>query len=494
MNESLARSLFLISPELIATLTSLIALIGAVLIKRSSRNEAFCIGIIGMIASLVATIILYSRLTLDTAFYHMIAVDPFSLFFQVIAYISVIYVILMSFSSREIKETDGKWEYVAILSGFSVGMAFMASSINLLMIYLSMELLSVMSYLLVSYAKGERRSKEAGLKYIIYGSIASGFMLYGMSLLYGIAHSLNLRDVLIIFMSYSYPHITIYVATLFVLVGFGFKIAMIPMHMWAPDVYEGAPTPITALLAVASKAAGFAVLLRFFYTAYISTLSLTQYYANVSPIKWLMLISIISAFTMTVGNIIAIPQNNIKRLLAYSSIAHAGYMLIGLTIISRNAISAILLYLAVYFFMNLGAFVVVMIVDNNLHTEDIDSYSGLSQVSPGLSAAMTIFLFSLTGIPPFAGFIGKVVVFLAAVDKGIYWLVIVAVLNTVVSLYYYARIVKKMYLETAPASIKPIKVGILPAIIVVSLLIPTVLFGIWWAPLQSLVNFSSFMY
>jgi len=494
MQESLTKSLFLITPELIATITSLVALIGAMLMKKSRGNEAFYIGIIGMIGSIAATAILYNRLTLDTCFYNMIAIDPFSLFFRFLAYTSIIYVLLMAFSSREIKDTKGKWEFVAILSGFGVGMSMMASSMNIIMIYLSMELLSVMSYLLVSYAKGERRSKEAGLKYIIYGSIASGFMLYGMSLLYGISHSLDLRNILVLFMNYHYPHIIVYVATLFVLAGFGFKIAMVPMHMWAPDVYEGAPTPITALLAVASKAAGFAVVLRFFYTAFISTVSLTQYYVNVSPIKWLTLISIISAFTMTIGNIVAIPQNNIKRMLAYSSIAHAGYMLIGLSIVSKDAIGAILLYLVVYFFMNLGAFVVVMVVDNSLHTEDINNYSGLSRVSPGLSAAMTIFLFSLTGIPPFAGFIGKVVVFLAAVDKGLYWLVIVAVLNTVVSLYYYARVVKKMYLEATPSNLPPIKVGVLPAIIIISLLIPTILFGIWWAPLESFTHFSSFMY
>ncbi len=494
MQGDLIRSLFLIIPEIIAVLTASIALIGAMFMKHSRGNGAFYIGIIGMLGSLAATIILYERLTLNTAFYGMIAIDPFSLFFRIIAYTSIIYVLLMSFSSRELKEVDGKWEFVAILSGFGIGMSMMASSMNLLMIYLSIELLSIMSYLLVSYTKGVRRSKEAGLKYIIYGSIASGFMLYGMSILYGISHSLNLKDIVITFLNYNYPPITIYVATLFVLAGFGFKIAMVPMHMWAPDVYEGAPTPITALLAVASKAAGFAVVLRFFYTAYISSVSMTEYYANVSPIKWLLLIAIISAFTMTIGNIVAIPQNNIKRMLAYSSIAHAGYMLIGLSIISKDAISAILLYLTVYFFMNLGAFVVVMVVDNNLQSEDINSYSGLSQVSPGLSAAMAVFLFSLTGIPPFAGFIGKVVIFLSAVDKGMYWLVIIAVLNTVISLYYYARVIKKMYLETAPTDIHPIKVGILPALIIISLLIPTILFGIWWAPLQSFAHFSSFMY
>jgi NADH-quinone oxidoreductase subunit N len=494
MHEDLIRSLFLITPEIIAALTASVALIGAMFMKHSRGNEAFYIGIIGMLGSLAATIILYERLTLDTAFYGMIAIDPFSLFFRIIAYASIIYVLLMAFSSRELKDVDGKWEFVAILSGFGIGMSMMASSMNLLMIYLSIELLSVMSYLLVSYTKGVRRSKEAGLKYIIYGSIASGFMLYGMSILYGIAHSLNLKDIVITFMNYNYPPVTIYVATLFVLAGFGFKIAMVPMHMWAPDVYEGAPTPITALLAIASKAAGFAVVLRFFYTAYVSSVSMTGYYANVSHVKWLLLIAIISAFTMTIGNIIAIPQNNIKRMLAYSSIAHAGYMLIGLSIISKDAISAILLYLTVYFFMNLGAFVVVMVVDNNLQSEDINRYSGLSQVAPGLSAAMAVFLFSLTGIPPFAGFIGKVVIFLSAVDKGMYWLVILAVLNTVVSLYYYARVIKKMYLETAPAGIQPIKVGILPALIIISLLIPTILFGIWWAPLQSFAHFSSFMY
>ncbi|MCL4557812.1 MAG: NADH-quinone oxidoreductase subunit N [Deltaproteobacteria bacterium] len=494
MQTDLTRSLLLIAPELIVALAALVALTGAMLMKRSRGREAFYIGIMGMLGAIAATVILYERLTLSTAFHGMIAIDPFGLFFRLIAYVSILYVLLMTMCSREMKDTQGKWELVAILSGFGIGMSMMASSTNLLMIYLSMELLSVMSYLLVSYRRGARRSKEAGLKYIIYGSIASAFMLYGMSMLYGIAHSLGLSAILTAFMDHSYSHITVYVATLFVLAGFGFKIVMVPMHMWAPDVYEGAPTPITTLLAVASKAAGFAVVLRFFYTAYISAVSMTNYYVNVSPVRWLLLIAVIAAFTMTIGNIVAIPQNNIKRMLAYSSIAHAGYMLIGLSVISKEAVSAILLYLTVYFFMNLGAFFIVMIVDNSLYSEDIDRYSGLSRMSPGLSAAMTVFLFSLTGIPPFAGFIGKVVVFIAAIDKGLYWLVIVAVINTVVSLYYYARVIKKMYLETPPEGVRPIKVGVLPALIIISLLVPTILFGIWWAPLQSFAHFSSFMY
>lgn len=494
MQTNLISSLVLIAPELIAALTALMALVGAMLLKRSGGKAAFVIGIIGMLGALAATIILYVRLTLATAFYGMIAIDPFSLFFRIIAYLSVLYVLLMSFSSREIQKADGKWEFVAILSGFGIGVSMMASSMNLLMIYLSMELLSVMSYMLVSYTKGTRRSKEAGLKYIIYGSIASGFMLYGMSLLYGIARSLDLKDILTTFMSFRYPHVTLYVATLFVLLGFGFKIAMTPVHMWAPDVYEGAPTPVTALLAVASKAAGFAVLLRFFYTAYVNSTSMIGSFSNAASIHWLLIIAIISAFTMTIGNIVAIPQQNLKRLFAYSSIAHAGYMLIGLSIISKDAVGAVLLYLAVYFFMNLGVFVIIMVTDNSIHSENIDDYSGLAQASPALSAAMAIFLFSLTGIPPFAGFVGKVVIFIAAIDKGLYWLVIVAVLNTVVSLYYYARIVKKMYLETPAVPARKISIGVLPALIIISLLVPTILFGIWWAPLESFAHFSSFMY
>lgn len=494
MQVELIRSLVYISPEIIVTITALVALAGATIVKRSNGNGAFVIGIIGMLGAIAASIILYERLTLNLAFYDMVAIDPFSLFFRMIAYLSIVYVLLMSFSSRELKDAEGKWEFVAILCGFGIGMAMMASSMNLLMIYLSLELLSIMSYLLVSYTRGNRRSKEAGLKYIIYGSIASAFMLYGMSILYGISHSLNLRDIAVTFINSRYPAVTIYMATLFILAGFGFKIAMVPMHMWAPDVYEGAPTPVTALLAVASKAAGFAVILRFFYTAYVSSVSLTQYYANVSPIKWLTIIAIISAFTMTIGNIIALPQNNLKRMLAYSSIAHAGYMLVALSVISKDTISAILFYLTVYFFMNLGAFVVVMVVDNNLHSEDISKYSGLSQRAPALSAAMAVFLFSLTGIPPFAGFVGKVVIFFAAIDKGLYWLVIVAVLNTVVSLYYYARVIKKMYLETAPEHGQPVRVGIVPALIIISLLVPTILFGIWWMPLHSFAHFSAFMY
>ncbi|MCL4479399.1 MAG: NADH-quinone oxidoreductase subunit N [Deltaproteobacteria bacterium] len=490
----IARSLFLITPEIIATITALIALIAAVIMKGTNNKGAFYVGIIGMLGSITATVVLYLRYTMNTAFYGMIAIDPFSLFFRLIAYGSVVYILLMSFSSRELEDSKGKWEFVSILSGFAIGMSMMASSMNLIMIYLSMELLSIMSYLLVSYTHGSRRSKEAGLKYIIYGSIASAFMLYGMSLLFGLTRTLDLKVIVTAFQNNNFPAITLYIATIFILTGFGFKIAMVPLHMWAPDVYEGAPIPVTALLTVGSKAAGFAVLLRFFYTAYISTVSMTQYYVNVTPIKWLLIIAIASAVTMTVGNIIAIAQDNIKRMLAYSSISHAGYMLVGLSVISNEAISSVLLYLAVYFFMNIGAFVVVMLVENSIHSENINDYKGLSWTSPALAAAMTVFLFSLTGLPPFAGFTGKVVVFLAAIDKGLYWLVILAVINTVISLYYYARVIKKMYFETQPDNVQKIKVGMLPAVIIISVLIPTLLFGIWWSPLVNFVHFSSFMY
>ncbi|RKU34953.1 hypothetical protein C6495_06515 [Candidatus Poribacteria bacterium] len=238
-----------------------------------------------------------------------------------------------------------------------------------------------------------------------------------------------------------YP-LAVLISITFILAGVGYKIASVPFHMWSPDVYEGAPIPITAFLSVASKSAGFALFIRFFYSGFGST-------EVMQSVDWTLMLAIVSALTMTGGNLAALPQRNVKRLLAYSSIAHGGYLLMGGVLLTTEGQAAILFYLVVYLFMNLGAFYVVVLIANEVGSEMIDGYRGLSSRAPLVAGAMAIFLFSLTGIPPFAGFFGKWVLFAAVIDKGLYWLAFVGLLNSVVSLYYYARIVKAMYLESA---------------------------------------------
>jgi len=266
-----------------------------------------------------------------------------------------------------------------------------------------------------------------------------------------------------------------------VTVGFGYKIAAVPFHMWSPDVYEGAPTPVTAFLSVGPKAAGFAVLVRFFYTVFASPDGADGMWKLSSSVDWPFLFAVLSAVTMTVGNLVAINQRNVKRLLAYSSIAHAGYMLMGFVLLTTVGLKAILFYLVVYLFMNLGAFYVVVLVANGSRSEDISYFSGLGSRAPFAAVSLAIFLFALTGIPPFSGFIGKVYLFAEVINRGVYWLALVAALNSVISLYYYARIVKVMFLED-PTQAGDLPLALVPRVMLAILVVPTLLLGIYWEP------------
>lgn len=356
--------------------------------------------------------------------------DKFSFFFKVIFLAAASAVVVFSAYSKELGRDTS--EYFALLTGLVLGMILLTSTINILMIYLSLEFVGLMSYLLVGYAKD--KSKEASIKYVLYGAVASGVFLYGASLYYGITGTLEISTQALP----SSPSHTFTLASLFMLAGFLFKIAAVPMHAWCPDAYEGAPTPITAFLSVAPKAAGFAVLMRV---------------AMVMGGKagWPYVIAVISAATMTFGNLAAIPQKNLKRLLAYSSIAHAGYILMGVASATPKGNEAVYFYLIAYLIMNLGAFLVIQIIADGIGSEDIEAYRGLGR--RGLFGALTaicmvIFLLSLTGIPPFVGFIGKFYIFTAVLDAKLYWLAILGILNSVISLYYYMRIVREMFLAS----------------------------------------------
>jgi NADH-quinone oxidoreductase subunit N len=337
---------------------------------------------------------------------------------------------------------------------------------------------------LTGILRNNRRSQEAALKYLIYGGVASAVMVYGMSWIFGLAGSLDFSVInRSLFRIGPSSGLTVFVALVLVLAGMGYKIASVPFHMWAPDVYEGAPIPITTFLAVGSKAAGFALLTRFFYPA-ISHLTVDGRWEALRNVEWPQLLLVICAITMTLGNLAALQQDNLKRLLAYSSIAQAGYALMGFVVLSNDGVRAMLVYLFAYYVMDGGAFLVVMIVANETGREDIGVYRGLAARGGALPAiALTVFLLSLTGIPATVGFIGKFYIFAAAIRQQFYVLAVIGILNSVVSLYYYMRPVKAMFLEAPEPDAPPFKGEVWNYGLMGALALVTLLFGLYPPPI-----------
>ncbi len=393
-------------------------------------------------------------------FLGMLAIDSFANFFKLFFLLGAIPIVFLSYLSKELEDVR-MGEYYGLLLSAVLGGMLMAGSNHLLMAFMSLELLSIASYVLVGYMKMQRRSAEASLKYIIYGSVAAGVMGYGLSLFYGLTGTGDLQALGSVMASLEGPNpaqlrVTVTIALLLTFAGLAYKMATIPMHFWCPDVYEGAPTTITAFLSVGSKAAGFALTLRF-----LDALKLLDP-VLAARVNWPFIMIVISVLTMSLGNFAALWQNNLKRMLAYSSIAHAGYMMMGFAILGGPqhpeaqypGLGVIAYYLLAYLAMNLGAFAVVILVENRLGSVDIAGYSGLGRNAPFLAFSLTIFLFSLIGIPPTAGFSGKWQLFLGVLDEAqrggwpYYFLALMAVANTAVSVYYYARIIKGMYLDS----------------------------------------------
>lgn len=426
-------------------------------------------------------------------FNQMVAIDSFALFFKVLLSLAAMGTIYLSMGSNELKD-EHPGEYFAILLACTLGMFYMASATNMLMGYLALEFVSQTSYVLSGFIRGSRRGSEAALKYLIYGGVASGAMVYGMSLVFGLTGSLDYVQIGAAIAAGGDFGPILFIALALVLAGFGYKIAMVPFHMWSPDVYEGAPLPITAYLAIGSKAAGFAMMVRFFYTS-LAAPGGDGTWLPLAGMEWPTLISVAAMVTMTVGNLTALRQTNIKRLFAYSSIAHAGYMLMGFVALSDEGLRAILFYLMVYYLMTLGAFVVLLMVLNQTGREDIDGFRGLAWRGGALpAAAMMVFLFSLAGMPPFAGFIGKMYLFAAVVEREMWTLALVAGANSVVGLYYYARIVRSMYLEQPIEGDPEIVVDRYNAILAGGLMVLTVVFGVYWAPVVDFADRSLVMF
>lgn len=395
----------------------------------------------------------------------MIRYDSLAQIFKVMILAAASITCLMSI---DVHGVGRKGEYYLILIVAALGMTLMAGSADLIMAFLALETTSIPLYLLAAFRRGDDRSIESGVKYFLFGSFASAIMLYGFSLLYGFTGQTNLyrlADVLNTAMS-SNP-IPVLGSMVLIVVGFGFKISAVPFHFWTPDVYEGAPTPVTAFLSVASKAASFALLVRFFVSVFPAGLVIGG--AEIQNF-WIQLMAAAAVISMTLGNLVALAQRNIKRLLAYSSIAQAGYTLIGVaaiqaqagispeaqTLAAQTAVASIGFYMFMYVFTNLLAFAVVILFSEATGSETIADLAGLSRRSPWLALMMTVALLSLAGVPPAAGFFGKFFLFQAAVQSGLTWLAIIGVLNAIVGLYYYLVVIKVMYVDHSEDEDKPI--------------------------------------
>jgi NADH-quinone oxidoreductase subunit N len=487
-----ASSLVHFLPELILTLGILMLLVWDLVLKGARRFRAGTLAVVTVAAS-AASVWFTSDEGSHLLFFGLIARDPFTDFFKYFFAAVAIVVGLVALRARDaIDYTNGRdpdaGEFYALILTLTLGMNLMAAATDLLTLYVSLELVSVMSYILAGFKKGERRSAEASLKYVIYGGVASGVMLYGLSLLFGMAGGTSLDAVRAAGAQVTGAgSLALFLGVSLTMAGLGYKIASVPFHMWCPDVYEGAPTPVTALLSVGPKAAGFALLIRFFVGAVLPVEGL----ADGSP--WPLLLGVLSVATMTLGNLTALGQTNLKRLLAYSSIAHAGYVLMGFSVLSPSGYEAMLLYLVTYLFMNLGAFFVVISMEEAGVGETIDSYRGLGHRAPLPAALMALFLFSLTGIPPLAGFIGKFYLFAAVLSQGGTFFVILAIFgiaNSALSLFYYARIIKAMFLESPAQPSSAVVVAPLHRIALAVMALPTVAIGLYWAPVVRVVDAS----
>jgi NADH-quinone oxidoreductase subunit N len=424
----------MILPELIVTASAVIALLlGAFGRQTIVGTLAGGVSLIGSGLALIFTCSLWDASA--SIYNNLYTIDNFGTFFKGLALIVAVLVTLLSLRYVE-REDIVKGEYYALLLFGVLGMMIMVSSTHFVTIFIGLEVMSIAIYVLCGLLSGNHRSAEASLKYFLLGAFATAFLLYGIALIYATTGLLDIREIAGYLVSGNF-HLTplFMIGLAMLLVGFGFKTASVPFHMWTPDVYEGAPTSITAFMATGIKAAAFGAFLRVFYTAFIPLLG-----------AWSGMLWLIAAATMTVGNITALVQDDVKRMLAYSSIAHAGYILIAFVIGDRFSSAGILYYLLVYTFMNIGAFTVVILLgQKDAHHTDIEQYAGLAGRHPLIALAMTVFLLSLAGMPPLAGFMGKFYLLSAAIKAEYYWLAVIGVLNSVVAAYYYLRVVMYMY-------------------------------------------------
>jgi NADH-quinone oxidoreductase subunit N len=458
-----------VMPSIILAIVGMTVLCLDLWMKEQDRKYLAWFSLVGVLGAALLSSLLWGRN--ESAFNGMLALDAYALFFNLIICLATGMTILMSRNYVESHELPAG-EYYALLLFAAVGMMLMAAATDLIVIFLGLETMSMAVYVLAGIRRQSVKANEAALKYFLLGAFASGFFLYGVALVYGATGTVKLGEVAIYISTHlsgeqSSPLLLAGMALL--IVGFGFKVAAAPFHVWTPDVYEGAPTTITAFMAVGVKAAAFASFARVFLLSFGEVQG-----------QWQWILWVIAVVTMTVGNLTALVQDNIKRMLAYSSIAHAGYLLVAMVAGSELGGAALMYYLVAYGLMNLGAFAVVVAVGKKGEpNEEFNDYAGLGVRYPALAMMMTIFMLSLTGIPPLVGFTGKFYVFSAAVQAGYIWLAVIGVLNSVVSAYYYVRVVVTMYMQEGEKHVEPLSTRPALATVIVAATLGTILVGVF---------------
>ncbi|MGZ3789096.1 MAG: NADH-quinone oxidoreductase subunit N [Bacteriovorax sp.] len=435
---------------------------------------ATCIGLVATLASLIANLSSAG----EAIFSNSMIIDPFSTTMKIVMVLGTFGAFYLSSFSKEIYETL-KTEFIVLAIGVLIGGMILASANNMLMLYLGIETLSILSYVLASLKKNDERSSEAGLKYALFGGISSGIALFGMSHMFGVLGTIQFAGMAENIAKLNQTQILIMMPS-FVLffAGIGYKIASVPFHMWSPDVYEGSPTPVTTFFAIVPKLAGISALVR------VTMI----FFATPSPLRvgWIGLMMIMAALTITVGNVTAIGQKSVKRMLAYSSISHAGVMMAGLVMINQVGVRSVVFYGITYLFMTLVAFYITSIVQDKYGNDHFDRFQGLIYRYPFMAIMMTLVMFSLTGLPPLAGFVAKFNIISALLNSKYYTLAIILALNSVISAYYYLKIVRLMTLKTQESNETIEGFGFLNQLIIVSMTAPVLVLGIFWESIMSI--------
>lgn len=424
-------------PEIVLAVLACAVLLADLFIKRKET-----VAVLSMIA--VSASAFFLPTSFGTAFSGMYVADGYSFFFKIIFVVNVILTVSISVKYLKIERVDFG-EYYSLILFSTLGMMIMASAGDLIVLYLGLELMALSTYILAGFIRYDVKSNEAAMKYFLLGAFTSALLLYGISMIYGLTGTTNIKGISGYIAASIMPNnIALKAAVFLVVCAFSFKIAAVPFHMWAPDAYEGAPTSISAFMSVGPKAAGFAVIGRVFFTALPAV-----------KVEWSYVFMIISIITMAVGNIAALSQTNIKRMLAYSSIAHAGYALMGIVAGSQDGLASVMNYMFIYAFMNIGAFaIVIMLRSEEFRGDEISDYEGLAKSHPLAAALMLIFMFSLAGIPPTAGFFGKFYLFVSAVSAGYTWYAVAAAVFSSISAYFYLRIVRLMYMSEPKTEVR----------------------------------------
>jgi NADH-quinone oxidoreductase subunit N len=447
------------APEAALAITVLVVLMVDLVANRGESIErrfqaGALVSIIGCLMAAIFTVTHYGR---TDPLHGLLVVDPLTNFLKLVLLGLTVFTVLISASG---KFTEHVGEYLALVLLATIGLMLLVSAEDLLMIFISLELASLSLYILTAFNKRNARSSEAALKYFLFGGMSAAFLLFGFSLLYGLSGSTNLDQIAANMAGKGLDPLLL-VAIVTTVIGFGFKVAAVPFHLWAPDAYEGAPTPSAAFIASGSKVASFYILAKILTLDFAGAEGSAVWHGYVSG--WTPVIAVVAALSMVLGNLTAIVQSSVKRLLAYSAIAHAGYMLLGVLANTPSSRSALLFYVITYALTVLGAFGVVTVVEEATGGDALANFAGLSRRAPGLSLCLLVFLLSLAGIPPLAGFIGKYFLFSAAAGAdaghlGLLWLVILAILMSAVSFYYYLRVLKQAYVLDAPEDAPAIKV------------------------------------